>query len=431
MGQFTGLIIILLFFAFLLRVDFIFYIAYVCIGMYAWVRWRTPRQLEKLRVGRYYAHNAFWGEEIPITVHIENQSRLPIPWLQLTESLATALRSGSDGLNRITSLTGRETAVYRYTIRGWQRGYYRIGPMRLATGDLFGFLPEVRGSVTAEYVTIYPRITPLTKLGLPSRLPFGTIGSRQRLFEDPARPMGVRDFRSGDSIRQINWKTSAHTRNLVVKTFEPAISLETAVLLDLHTATYTRQTRYSAGEWAIEVAASLAAHLTDRRQAVGLITNGIDPLHLLNHAAGAQFDVESGRLLTKRVQDLHVDNIHTLLAPAIPPGNGRTHLMKLLQRLARLEMDETIPLTQWAVPACSHLSWGVTLLVISARGDIATCQTLHRLVRSGFNPVLIAIEPDYNFGEVRERARRLGFLAFNIVDTKDLDPWRIPQQAKP
>ena len=171
MGQFTGLIVILLFFAFLLRVDFIFYIAYVCIGLYAWIRWQTPRQLQKVLISRTYASHAFWGETVPITIQVHNQSRFPLAWLQLSESLALELQADSAGLNQITSLRGNEISEYGYTIRGQRRGYYRIGPMRLATGDLFGFLSEQLGTIPAEYITIYPRITSLTRLGLPSRLP--------------------------------------------------------------------------------------------------------------------------------------------------------------------------------------------------------------------------------------------------------------------
>jgi hypothetical protein len=56
---------------------------------------------------------------------------------------------------------------------------------------------------------------------------------------------------------------------------------------------------------------------------------------------------------------------------------------------------------------------------------------MHRLVRNGFNPVLITIEPDNNFSLVRERARRLGFPAFNIVSEPDLDAWRRPEGVRP
>ncbi len=70
---------------------------------------------------------------------------------------------------------------------------------------------------------------------------------------------------------------------------------------------------------------------------------------------------------------------------------------------------KTVPFDQWVVTACLNLSWGVTILAITSRGDEATCHALHRLVRSGFNPILIVIEGDHNFGLVRERADVLAF----------------------
>jgi hypothetical protein len=72
------------------------------------------------------------------------------------------------------------------------------------------------------------------------------------------------------------------------------------------------------------------------------------------------------------------------------------------------------------------LSWGTTLLVISTRGDEAICQSLHRLVRIGLNPVLLTVEGTAHFGQVQERARRLGFAAYEVRREEDLDHWRRP-----
>lgn len=418
------LLLLLFALAFLLQVDFIFYIGYILIGMMLWSRFVVPRQLTSLKLDRKFNSNAFWNEEVPVQVEVTNRSRFPIPWLLLQESVAVQLR-GNQSLNRVVRLKGRETAVLTYTLKGKRRGYYLVGPMRLSMGDLFGLVPEAVGQVPPTHVTVYPRLVPLSKLGFPSRLPFGTIAGKQRLFEDPARPMGVRQFRSGDSIRQINWKTSAHTQRLMVKTYQPAISLETAILLDLYSDSYQRKNRYSTIEWAIVVAASLAAHLTDRQQPIGLITNGFDPLAIHQGESGLKFDEESGRLLTQDLTQLR-QTPEKLIPPPIGLGNGRSHLMKILERLARLETEYSIPLTHWATTACMGLSWGTTIIVITPRGTVQVCQTIHRLVRSGYNPILLVVEPDNNFSEVRERARRLGFQAHLVADEKDLDEWRQP-----
>jgi uncharacterized protein (DUF58 family) len=418
MSSLSVLILFLLALAFLLRIDFIFYIIYFCVGVYAWSRWYTPRALQKTLVSRHFVDHVFWNETIPITIHLANGNWLPIPWVQFAESIAVQLAMGQS-MDRTISLRGREDAEFTYEVRAGQRGYYRLGPLRLTMGDAFGLIKEQQRLLPAEYLTVYPRIIPLTRLGLPSRMPFGTIASHQRLFEDPTRPNGTRDFRSGDSLRQINWKVSGHTRHLVVKTYEPAITLETAVLLNLHLDDYRRQNRQTYIEWAIVVAASLAAHLVNRRQSVGLITNGIDPLSGAS-SEGATFDKTSGRLLIS-------SSVEARIAPAIAPRPGRAQLMKMLEQLARIESGDTIAFQQWAPRACFNLSWGITILVITARGDNDVCQALHRLVRTGYNPVLIAIEPDYNFGQVRERSRRLGFAAYQVTGERDLDRWRQPQ----
>jgi uncharacterized protein (DUF58 family) len=258
------------------------------------------------------------------------------------------------------------------------------------------------------------------------------------LYEDPARPIGVRDYRSGDSLRHINWKVSAHKEQLLVRTFQPAISLETALLLNLNREEFSPRNRYDGPEWAITIAASLAAHLVSNRQAVGLATNGVDPLIQRQEQLGSEpnFDEESGRLLFHSAGKTSEVEIHSLgrdanyMPAGLTPRPGRAHLMKLLEQLARIEAGQTVPFTDWLPRSCLNLSWGVTLVTISPHGDEVICQALHRLVKSGFNPVLIVVEPYANFTETRNRARRLGFSAFHVFREHDLDMWRTPLKGQ-
>lgn len=420
MGQFAALIIAFLIFAFLLQVDFVFYLVYVFLGIFAWSRWITPRTLKGVEMTRTFNDHAFWDEEVPIILTLRNTNRLGLPWLQVRESVATQLMMRQSP-SQVLYLRGRETLSLVYSVKARKRGYYQIGPMQLKTSDLFGLFPDQTKTLAANYLTVYPRIIPLSRLGLPSRLPFGTIASKQRLFEDPARPMGVRNYRSGDSLRQINWKASAHTRNLLVRTHEPAISLETAVLLNLHLDDYLWPDSRETVEWSIQLAASLAAHLIQERQSIGLITNGIDPLAGESYT----FDKENGRLLRTDTSSTE-SNWKSSIPAKIPPRPGRAHLMKILEQLARLEADKTVSFSAWAPLACSHLTWGVTLLAITPRGDEKTCHTLHHLLRAGYNPILLVTEPLADFSQIRDRARRLGFSAFHLTKDQDLDQWQRP-----
>lgn len=418
-----GLIITLLAVALLLRVDFIYYLAYVCIGIYVFGRWILPRIFSKVRIKREFVDRAFHGETITVRLVCQNMSRLPMPWIEFSESIPPALRSG-DAMQRVIYLSGRQKREFTYKIQAGRRGYYRIGPLRLNAGDLFGLIEGQSGQVKEDFMTVYPRIISLSSLGLPSRLPFGTVAAKQRLFEDPARPRGIRQYQSGDSQRHINWKVSAHTDSLLIKRFEPAISLEAAILLNLHSADYERRDWRYLSEWAITTAASVATYLVNQRQPVGLISNGIDPLR-----SGKEllFSENSGRLYRDEKEDQSRENE---MAAPIEPRNNRAHLMKILEQLARIESGETVPFREWGSNACYHLSWGVTILVITPRGDEETCHALHRLVRAGYNPILLAVEPDYNFGLIRERARLLGFSAFNVTGNSNLDIWRRSQRAR-
>lgn len=422
MSEISLLIIALLIVAAFLRIDFIFYIIYVVAGVYLWSRWYAPRSFRNIHFTRTFNDHAFLGERLTVTLSLRNLSRLPLPWLQITESVPPQLGAGSKPA-RALSLRGHQQKTFRYQIQPLRRGYYRLGPLHLRAGDLFGW-SEQNGVSDESYLTVYPRITPLVHLGFPSRLPFGTIASTERLFEDPSRPSGVRNYRSGDSLRQINWKVSAHTANLVVRTLQPAISLDTAIILNLARADYPHQTRYSAPEWAIEIAASLAAHLIERQQNVGLMTNGRDPLPHNRAARTASYDEQSGRLLVDESDtDVPTATIHSL-----PPRSGRTHLMSLLELLARIEPTAAPSLHQWAPRACLHLSWGVTVPVITPHAAEDTFRALHQLVRAGLNPILILISPTPHFAAMAQRARRLGFVAFQILEKKDLAIW---QQDRP
>ncbi|MFN2190538.1 MAG: DUF58 domain-containing protein, partial [Candidatus Promineifilaceae bacterium] len=330
---------ILLIIAFAFGVDFVYYVIYLILGIYLIGRFIIPRVVNKVVLMRNYNPNAFLGEQVEVHLTIANRSWLPVPWIRAEESIPPVLRIG-DAVNQAMTLRSRGSTDLTYRVKAMKRGYYRLGPLITSAGDLFG-IREISGMLPPDYLTVYPKIIPLSHLGLPSRLPYGTIPTGQRVFEDPARPLGVRDYKSGDSMRHINWKVSAHSDDLLVRTFEPVISLESLLVLNLNPDEYSRRARYDSPDWAIIVAASIASHLNVQRQAVGLVTNGFDPLAYMDEDGGGSFDPETGRLeaakrsfrTRSKDQEEIVQKKDSLAS--IPPRAGRAHLMKILEKLAR------------------------------------------------------------------------------------------------
>jgi hypothetical protein len=248
---------------------------------------------------------------------------------------------------------------------------------------------------------------------------------------DPTQPIGIRQFRSGDSLRHINWKASAHVDHLLVKSYRPAMSLETMIYLNLNDREYSHRFQIDGPEWAIIVAASLAAYLIDQHQSVGLASNGRDPLSRISDRSDLEdaFDEKSGRLKVSLVQTGNqdskdnIDQFEERPRPMIMPNNGRDHLMAILETLARIEAARGSSFASWLSANNISLSWGVTILVISPIGDIEMCRNLHNMRRRGYNPVLLIIEPYTDFRAIERRARPFGIPVIHIANERVFRSW--------
>ena len=106
----AGLIIALLAIAFLLRISFIFYIIYVVAGLYLLSLILTPRILRQLRISRLYNDHAFLGETVTVKIIWENVSRLPLPWLEFSESIPPSLRL-QQSMRQALSLQGHQPVM--------------------------------------------------------------------------------------------------------------------------------------------------------------------------------------------------------------------------------------------------------------------------------------------------------------------------------
>jgi uncharacterized protein (DUF58 family) len=226
------------------------------------------------------------GESVGVTLTIENRKPVPVPWLEVQLTLPRGMRvldarthlgsSGSVVLMRSTSLGRRDRITWPVTLRAVKRGYFRVGPTRLRSGDIFGFFEreEIAGW-PPDAIIAYPRIFSLAELGLDSERPFGELRGGNRIFEDPSRVIGVRDYRPGDPMKRIDWKATARVQRLQSRLYEP--SRTEAVVIALNIPTFEQPWQGADPvllERGVAVAASLARVYADTGAAVGLIANG-------------------------------------------------------------------------------------------------------------------------------------------------------------
>lgn len=227
----------------------------------------------------------FHGEEIELVLEAVNAKPLPLAWLRISdefpadvELLTGVLHRSLDPhrrflVNRL-SLRWYERVTRRYRLRGVNRGVWVFGPARLASGDIFGLSIKREALEETETLVVYPKIVPISALGLPALHPFGDFRTTNRLMEDPIRISGAREYVRGDSFRRIHWKASARRRALYTKVLDQSATRPLAIFLNIRTST-------SVGfypdllELAITTAASVARWGWEEGYPVGLYVNSI------------------------------------------------------------------------------------------------------------------------------------------------------------
>jgi uncharacterized protein (DUF58 family) len=392
-GQFIFFLLVLLAIAAVLKGDFAFTILYLIVGTCLLAPLWNRYAIRKLRIQRTFEPHAFLGEYLPVRLQIQNTGILPIVWLRIRESIPTALATFPK-LEEVLSLPPKGQAELVYKLHARKRGRYAIGPFFASSNDVLGLSGGYQIEGAPGYLTVYPYIIPLFNVKFPSRSPLGTLRHHQPIFEDPSRVLSKRDYIAGDSMRRVDWKASAVVGRLQVKQFEPSIALETTIFLNLNRNEYPDQARIDSTELAIVIAASLANWIISKKQSVGLVTNGGDPL-----AAD------------------------TLVQP-ISSRKGRGHLMNILEILARVQLSERMAFTELVRNRSAHLPWGTTLVLIAGQADESLFDELFQAQRRGQDVVLVIAGRGGNLQATRRHAHYFSIPFFAFRNEAEVNDWR-------
>jgi len=208
-------------------------------------------------------------------------------------------------------------ATRRRAYRAWlfERGRYRLGPLEVSTRFPFGLLRRriTRGGEETAGVTVFPRLGRLTPAWQARHRDAlqGVRGGRQA-GRAPGAFCGVREWRPGDSVRRVHWRSTARHGELVVCQFERPRNRDVAVLLDLWQPADPNVEDLDNLELAVSFAATLVAHVC--RTGAG---------RLLLGATGAEPDVTTGTPSAPLME-------HAMERLAVAKGSEEDHLPGLL-----------------------------------------------------------------------------------------------------
>ena len=319
--------------------------------------------LSKVTYRRHLANTQIaYGEETTMTLEFVNAKPLPLAWLLVVDQFPRSLRLLTEEtrytvsqqyvyFNVLLALRWYERVTHTHRILGCQRGRYQLGPAEISSGDVFGFREAKRDDPEVVYLTVYPKVVPVTAFGLPAGRPMGEWLGQRRVIEDPLRFSAVREYVPGDNPRYIHWRASARTGTLQSKVFEPSTAQLLVLAVDAQTTSDVYAYIPEHLELVATAAASLAVHALGQRYSVGLWTNDIGPAGL------GWVEVKPGR---------HPQQTATLLAAlaGLGPISGSQYatMLKLMRR---------------------RLPYGATVLAITARSDDAIYAALLSLQEAG------------------------------------------------
>ncbi|MEO5912737.1 MAG: DUF58 domain-containing protein [Luteolibacter sp.] len=237
-----------------------------------------------------------------------------------------------------------------------RRGVIRFDDLRLLLPDPFGLFQRCRKvSAPACTLTVLPRRFPLPPIELPGGAAFKISGeANTNAIGNSGEFVGLRDYRPGDPLRQIHWKSWARTGRPIVKELEDTFYPRYGLIVDTLSCDRTDHQF----EEAISVAASFAASL-DTSESL------LDLMFIKNEA-------------------------HMVTA-----GRGIERAEKLLEVLAGVSPERTENFTALAQLVLRHRDDLTSCLVIFNGWDDVRAAFLHTLTRGGVvcAPVIIGKGP--------------------------------------
>ncbi len=388
MKWFVGALLLLLA-ALVLESGLLAYAMYVLLGLLLISRFLARSWVEHLAVTRRCdRHTAEVGDSVNVTVTVRNAGPVPAPWVLMEDVVPAGvgivgklrLRVRKKRLKIAMLRPGGETEL-NYRIEFKMRGYYQLGPLVLETGDLFGLHRRYRVGTAPHFVLVYPRVLPLEGYDIASRRPIGELRLAHRLYEDPTRIAGVREYEAGDPLSRVHWRATARTGQLHCKVYEPSCLAGVTLLLDLHRASYHAQGEPYRSDLAVTAAATLAHAVYQMGQQVGLVTNGRDAAERIHLEGWAHdFRTRDEALKTAGTQDAG-DGLRPIV---VETRRGVEQFQRILETLARAELSDGLRFSALVTETASRLPRDASVVAILAEAPVETVLALGELRRRGF-----------------------------------------------
>lgn len=204
---------------------------------------------------------ALSARELPtggqLRVIVAVRTRFGIGRSLLLEDLAPEALGGPHRF-ALSGLSGDAVGQPHYQLRTRARGSHLLGPLRLHVVDRFGMVHRVQTVGGRDEVVVVPPVVALAPLvlgGAAIGVGAGHVGALGAASDDVI----PRTYHAGDEVRRIDWKASARTGELMVRSEESPWRPAVTVLVDVREGVHAGDGPDSSMDLTLSVAASVGA----------------------------------------------------------------------------------------------------------------------------------------------------------------------------
>ena len=283
---------------------------------------------------------------------------------------------------------------------------------------MFGLNRRYRVLTEPAYLQVLPRTIAVPAYDIASRRPVGEVVMAHRLFEDPTRISGVRQYQMGDPLGRVHWRATARAGSLQSKTYEPSTLAGATIVVDFNQDSFDRKHEPVRSELAITAASSIANALYEMGQQVGLVSNGRDAVDRIR-AEGWRGDRRTRGEAQKSVQ---MRSQSDRLQPVIvPTRKSMDQMFHILQALARVELTKGLKLSELLAETEAQIPRDATVLAIVPAITLENAVALGGLRNQGYSvEVIVNCYSEEQFVSVSGPLLAEGILARHLKDESSI-----------
>ena len=287
--------------AILLQNAFLALLGISIIFLFAFANYRFELEARSLQINsqrKFSLNKTAVSQPVECTVTIDLGRDVPFHYHDVVPMFVdtTGPRSGK----------ATRSATFKYELSSANRGLFDIGPTKVTARDPSGLFTKDFVPPNAGQLLVYPSLGDVKKYDMQMRR--RTNVQMQGIRKGIAQGAGtefiaLRKYSPGDEMRQIDWKATARTRQLMVRTFQAERKQRIVLLLD-------------------------CGKMMHAGREVSMLDAGINTAVLISH------------IILKRGDLLGFGTFSNKLEFFLKPGNNRAHFYRMLDALGRIRPEK-------------------------------------------------------------------------------------------